>query len=142
MFCPTRWTVHGKCLERIIDNFEELQRLWEWSAENTTDVKLKARIRGIAIYSNTFSHCFGIYLAATILKHSDNLSKALQGTQVSAIDAQGTARSTIETLGTLGSLRTVQNFDLFYKKVKKFARDHDVDELSLPRSPQSKKLLQ
>ena len=28
MFCPTRWTVRGKCLMVIIENFEELQRLW------------------------------------------------------------------------------------------------------------------
>ena len=28
MFCPTRWAVRGKCLMVIIENFEELQRLW------------------------------------------------------------------------------------------------------------------
>ena len=31
MFCPTRWTVRGKCLMAIIENFDELQRLWEWA---------------------------------------------------------------------------------------------------------------
>ena len=73
------------------------------------------------------------------MKHSDNLSRALQGTQVSAIDAQGTARSTIETLE---SLRTVQNFNLFYEKIKKFARDHDIDEPSLPRNRQSRVVIE
>ena len=24
MFCPTRWTVRGKCLMAIIENFDEL----------------------------------------------------------------------------------------------------------------------
>jgi len=139
MFCPTRWTVRGKCLEGIINNFDELQRLWEWAAENTTDVKMKGRIRGIAIYSNTFSYCFGIHLSATILKNSDNLSKALQGTQVSAIDAQGIAGSTVKALN---SLRTVQNFNLFYEKVKKFARDHGVDEPSLPRNRQARVVIE
>ena len=31
MFCPTRWTVRGKCLMAIIENFDKLQRLWEWA---------------------------------------------------------------------------------------------------------------
>ena len=91
---------------------------------------MKARIRGISSYSKTFSYCFGIHLAATILNNSDNLSKTLQATQLSAVDAQRIARNTVSTLE---SIRSDQNFNLFYEKVKKFAHDHDVDEPSLPR---------
>ena len=29
MFCSTRWTVRGMCSMAIIENFDELQRLWE-----------------------------------------------------------------------------------------------------------------
>ena len=132
MLCPTRWTVRGKCLMAIIDNFDDkLQRLWEWAIENTSDTSMKTRIRGISSYSKTFSYCFGIHLAATILNNSDNLSKTLQATQLSAVDAQRIARNTISTLE---SIRSDQNFNLFYEKAKKFACDHDVDEPSLPRN--------
>ena len=130
MFCPTRWTVHGKCLMAIIENFDELQRLWEWAIENTSDTSMKARICGISSYSKTFSYCFGIHLAATILSNSDSLRKTLQTTQLSAIDAQRIPRNTVSTLECT---RSDQNFNLLYEKVKTFAHDHDVDEPSLPR---------
>ena len=129
MFCPTRWTVRGKYLMAIIENFDELQRLWEWAIENTSDTSMKARIRGISSYSKTFSYCFGIHLATTILNNSDNLYKTLQATQLSSIDAQRISRNTVSTLEPV---RSDQNFNLFYEKVKKFAHDHDVDEPSLP----------
>ena len=129
MFCPTRWTVRGKYLMAIIESFDELQRLWEWAIENTSDTSMKARIRGISSYSKTFSYCFGIHLATTILNNSDNLYKTLQATQLSSIDVQRITRNTVSTLESIGS---DQNFNLFYEKVEKFAHDHDVDEPSLP----------
>ena len=46
MFCPTGWTVRGKCLMAITENFDKLQRPWEWEIENTSDTSMKARIRG------------------------------------------------------------------------------------------------
>ena len=54
----------------------------------------------------------------------------MQATQLSAVDAQRIARNTVSTME---SIRSDQNFILFYKKVKKFAHDHDVNEPSLPR---------
>ena len=90
---------------------------------------MKARIRGISSCSKTFLYCFGIHLAATILNNSDNLSKTLQATQLSTVDAQ---RIACNTVNTLESIRSDQKFNLFYEKVKKFARDHDIDEPSLP----------
>ena len=130
MFCPTRWTVRGKCLMAIIENFDELQRLWEWAIENTSDTSMKARICGISSYAKTFSYCFGIHLAATVLSNSVNLSKTLQATQLSAVDAQRIARNTVSTLE---SIRSDQNYNLFYEKMKKFAHDRNVDEPSLPQ---------
>ena len=34
----------------VIENFEELQELWEWAVDNTSDTSMKARIRGISSY--------------------------------------------------------------------------------------------
>ena len=114
----------------IIENFDEFQRLLEWAIENTSDTSMKAKICGISSYSKTFSYCFGIHLAAMILNNSDNLSKTLEATQLSAVDAQRSPRNTVSTLE---SIRSVQNINLFDQKVKRFAHDHDVDEPSLPR---------
>lgn len=130
MFCPTRWTARGSCLLGVIENFDELQQLWDWAVDNTSDTSLKARIRGIASYSNTFSYCFGIHLAETILRNTDNLSKTMQATQLSAVDVQRISRDTVTTLK---SDRTDERFKLFYEKVKVFANKHDIEKPSLPR---------
>ena len=82
MLCPTRWTVRGNCLNGIIRNYDDLQELWEWSLDNTSDTEMKARIRGISAHAKQFSYCFGIHLAATLLQNTDNLSKYLQATQL------------------------------------------------------------
>ena len=31
-FCPTRWTVRGKTLDSIINNYDQLMSLWKWSS--------------------------------------------------------------------------------------------------------------
>ena len=112
----------------IIENFDEFQRLRKWEIENTSDTSMKARTRGISSYSKTYPYCFGIHLAAAILNNSDNLSKTLQSTQLLAVNTQRIARNTVSTLESLCS---DHNFKLLYKRVKKFAHHHDVDEPSL-----------
>ena len=32
-FCPTRWTVRGETLDSIINNYDQLVSLWEWSLQ-------------------------------------------------------------------------------------------------------------
>lgn len=130
LFCPTRWTVRGDCLKGVIENYDELQELWDWSLDNVSDTEMKARIRGISSHTREFAYCFGIHLAATLLAHTDNLSKTLQAAQLSAMEAQNIARLTVLTLQ---SIRTDEHFDLFYAKVQKFAKDHGVSQPSLPR---------
>ena len=88
LFCRTRWTVRADCLNGVIRNFDELQKWWDWWLENCSCLEMKARIRGIKVYTFKFSHCFGIHLAHVILSHTDNLSQILQGTQMTAVDAQ------------------------------------------------------
>ena len=105
----------------VIENFDELQELWEWVVGNTPETSLKAQICGISSYSKAFSYCFGIHLAATLLQSSDNLSNTLQVTQLSGVDAQ---RISHNIQSTLESLRNAENFKLFYKKAKKFAKAH------------------
>ena len=79
LFCHARWTVHVDCLNGVIRNFDELQKLWDWSLENRSCSEMKGRIRGIKVYTLKFSYCSGIHLAHLILSHIDNLSQILQG---------------------------------------------------------------
>ena len=128
LFCPTRWTVRADCLNAVIENYDQLQELWEWSLQNSNDTETKARIRGVSAHRKTFAFCFGIHLAHLILGHSDNLSRALQSAKLSANEAQEMARCTVMVLR---SLRTEDNFKLFYETITNFAKQHDAGQASL-----------
>ena len=91
---------------------------------------MKRRIRGIKVYTLKFSYCFGMHLAHLILSHTDNLSQILQGTQMTAVDAQVVSRACV---ATLDSIRSENKFNLFRNKVKQFAERHKVDEPHLLR---------
>ena len=130
LFCHTRWTVRADCLKSIIENFDELQELWDWSLQNCSCSEMKGRIQGIKVHSLKFSYCFGIHLAHMVLAHTDNLNQTLQGTQMTAIDAEVLSRACVTTLQ---SLRSEDEFNLFWAKVKQFATAHNVDAPSLPR---------
>ncbi|MEM7226436.1 MAG: hypothetical protein AAF495_25915 [Pseudomonadota bacterium] len=133
LFCHTRWTVRAECLKSVIENFDELQELWDWSLKNCSNSDMKARIRGIKVYSKKFAYCFGIHLAHLILSHTDNLNQTLQGTQMTANDAHANAKKCIETLERIRDDKNVKDFDLFWEKVTKFATKHKIDAPVLPR---------
>ena len=82
-FYPTRWTVGGETLDSVINNYDQLISLWEWSFQKLTNTEMKARIHG-AILHMTF---FGCRLGATILNRTDKLSRALQKPILSAVEA-------------------------------------------------------
>ena len=64
-----------------------------------------------------------------ILAQTDNLNQTLQGTQMTAIDAQVISHACVTNLQ---SLRSEDEFNLFWAKVKQFATAHNVDAPSLP----------
>ena len=73
---------------------------------------------------------FGVFLVELILRHTDNLSKTLQAPSISAAVGQ---KITAMTVKTLSSLRTDENFDLFWQRVKDIAKHESVDDAALPR---------
>ena len=91
---------------------------------------MKSHIRGIKVYILKFSYCFGIHLAHLILSHTNNLSQTLQGNQMTAVDAQIVSRACVTTLE---SIRSGNEFNLFWSKVKQFAEKGKIDEPHLPR---------
>lgn len=62
---------------------------------------------------STFEYLFGLMLGELLLKHTDNLSKALQNPKLSSSEEQQLAELTRKTLS---SIRTDDSFDLFSGK--------------------------
>ncbi len=73
-------------------DLNELQALWDWTLENSTNTDLKAKVKGIQVKTLKFSFCFGIHLAELILAHTDNQGCTLQATQMTAVDGQKIAQ--------------------------------------------------
>ena len=111
--CPTRWIVRAEALASIIDNYTELQSLWERALLNTSDTEMKARIRGIASQMESFRFLFGLLLSEMILRHTDKLSQTLQSPDLSSVEGHEIAVLTVKTLQTLHS---DTNFNLFGEK--------------------------
>ena len=130
VLCPTRWTVKAEALKSIVDNFEVLQHLWEESLEYVKESEMRARILGVSDRMMKFDFFFGAILGETVLSHSDNLSRTLQKGDISASEGQGVAEMTVTCLKTL---RTDDNFALFWSKVTKKATQLNIDEPAWPR---------
>ena len=63
------------------------------------------------------------------MRHTDNLSRALQDKGLSAAEGQQVARTSLETLK---SLRTDQSYELFWLNVNK-AEELEIEKPMLPR---------
>ena len=79
VFCPTRWTIHGKTCASVFNNHVEFVELWEWSLSVVNDSEMKARIIGAKNFMKMFRFTFGCNLGCTLSQQADNLLKALQG---------------------------------------------------------------
>ena len=130
VLCPTRWTVQAQALQSIIRNYQVLLQLWEASLEFVKEAEMRSRIQGVSVCMQSFEFFFGLVLAELLLNHSDNLSKTLQSPRLSAAQGQKIAQMTV---CTLQSLRSDDNFLLFWTKVKKMASDLEVNNPVLPR---------
>jgi len=130
VLCPTRWTVRAQALHSILANYEVLQILWDESLEIVNDTEMRSRIQGVSSYMKSFYFYFGVSLGELLLNHSDKLSKTLQSGTMSAAEGQKIADMTVHTLN---SIRTDDNFLLFWKLIKQKASDLKVEEPVLPR---------
>ena len=62
----------------VKNNYKVLQELWDEALEVAKDSDTPAWIVGVQYMMTTFEFYFGLRLGERILKHTDNLSKALQ----------------------------------------------------------------
>ena len=74
VLCPTRWTVRADSLKSIVTNYTALDELWDSASTLVRDTEMIARIRGVAAQMKVY----GLVLGELLLRHSDNLSRALQ----------------------------------------------------------------
>ena len=74
---------------------------------------------------NTFDYFFGTSLGVLLLKHSDNLSKTLQHTFMSATEGQ--------SVSTLKLIRSDEQFEAFWALVTLKAKGLEIGEPVLPQ---------
>ena len=98
ILCPTRWTVRNETFRSIIDNYSSLMEVWEEILSGRVDSEVRARVNGVASQMNTFEFFLGVHLLYIILRHTDNLSKTLQMTKMSAAEGQKLADMTVTAL--------------------------------------------
>ncbi len=130
LLCPTRWTVRADALASIISNYEVLLKTWEEALDVAKDTEIKARINGVHAQMQTYEFLFATFLGEMVLRHSDNLSAAIQKKTTSAAEGQQLARLVITTLQRT---RSAEAYDLFWSKVLKFAECAGIGEPQLPR---------
>ena len=87
--------MRASSLESILSNYEVFQAFWE---EIAHDADARTRIAGIQFQMTIFNYLFGITLGEVILNHTDNLSKTLQSSKLTAADAHSVAELTCSTL--------------------------------------------
>ena len=75
-------------------------KLWDWSLEVLKDTEMKSRIIGVKSIMAKFSFYFGSCLGEKILRQTDNLSRALQSSSISAAQGNMLARDVVKTLLT------------------------------------------
>ena len=128
--CPTRWTVRAESLKTISENYTVLQELWDAAPETGLDAEVRSRITGVKAQMESFNYFFGISIGELILKHGDNLSKALQNECISAAEGQRLASMTVTTLT---NIRDAEQYDLFWQLILRKASVLDVSKPTLPR---------
>lgn len=130
VLCPTRWTVRAEAFTSISENYTALQSTWYAAKQATKDTEMKARITGVAAQMEKFEFFFGIEVGRKCLSMADNLSRALQSATISACEGQGVVLKTIQALQ---SIRSDENFSLFWKYLETRSSVLDISEPQLPR---------
>ena len=130
ILCPTRWTVRADSLNSILENYSILLDFWQEAVDIVADSEMKARILGVSYSMKSFNFLFGICLGHFVLRFSDNLSRSLQSTHMSAVEGQHIANITLKQLK---ALRNDESFDKFWDKVQEKREQFSVGEAVLPR---------
>ena len=113
--CPTRWTVRASCFQRILD------KEWTISLDEKLQSNIRGRIIGCQAQINTFDFFFGLNLGQRLFFHTDNLSRTLQQTKMSALSGK---RVACLTKDVLQKMRNDTSFRSFYDVVLLKSKSH------------------
>ena len=118
-------------LESIRANYSALEATWDEALEVCSQSEVKGRINGVQSKMKDFDFLFGLLLGERILKHTDNLSKTLQATVMSAVEAYSVAKLCI---GVFKKIQTDDDFGLFWELAKTTQNSLEVKDPALPRA--------
>ena len=121
VLCPTHGIVIAESLDSILANYEALQSLWTETLEILKDVKTRGQILGVDTYIESFDFFFSAMVGKTLLWQSDNLSRALRGSHMSAAEGQSMASMPVKTLQ---KLQEDDQFTIFWIYEMKRAGDN------------------
>ena len=109
-----------------VSTIKHCEKTWE---EANDVVKQSARINGVA--EKMKGHDL-LMLAERILKHTDNLSKTLQATEMTAVEAKHLSQLCIKVFE---KIKTDESFDLFWALTEQTQKALDIKfcEPTLPR---------
>uniref|UniRef100_UPI00358EF41D zinc finger MYM-type protein 1-like isoform X2 n=1 Tax=Myxine glutinosa TaxID=7769 RepID=UPI00358EF41D len=129
--CPTRCTVSADSFQMVIDNYGVLRCTWdEYLEDKHLKSDVKAQIVGIKVKMESFDFYFGTRVAGLILKLTDNLSKTLEHTDMSASNCQEIA---VGTLKTLEKMRSDYDWQLFWASTVQEAENLCLTDLTSPQ---------
>ena len=132
--CPTTWKAKGSSFKSVAQNYETLQELWYESKDLTIKyTEMKARIIGVESQMKMLNYVFGVLLAERILAPTDNLSKSLQTTDISANEGQFLCKLGFKTFE---SERNTESFELFWENCLTYVKSdsNDIQEPLVPRA--------
>eukprot|EP00731_Ephydatia_muelleri_P014282 Em0008g2a len=116
LLCPTRWTVKAEAFTSISENYEALMETWAEAKQINNDSEMRARIGGVAKQMESFDFFFGLEDGRIVFSMSDNLSKALQGSSISASEGQSLMKM---TLVAFQAIRSEDSFSVFWKTIER-----------------------
>ena len=123
--------MQASCFYRIIDNYSALLQEWIVCLDQKVQADVRGRIIGCQAQMNTFVFFFGLHLGERLFSHTDNLSKTLQKTKMSAVSGQRVANLTKQVLQ---KMRNNKCFKAFYDTVVTKSKKHpSISEPALPR---------
>ena len=111
--CPTRWTVRARCFQRILDNYAALLQEWTISLDEKFQSDIRGRIIGCQAQMNTFDFFFGLNLEQRLFSPTDNLSRTLRQTKMSALSGKRVACLTKDVLQKMRNQETIRASDRY-----------------------------
>ena len=102
--------MRASCFQRIIDNYSALLQESIVCLDQKLQADVRGRVIGCEVQINTFDFFFGLTFGERLFYHTDNLSKTLQKTKMSAVSGQRVANVTKQVLEKMHNNKCFKSF--------------------------------